>query len=372
MKMPPSLAKKMNLREHSKAVRTLKENRDLIDFSSNDYLGFAKNKSIFSAAQQSVENLENKNGATGSRLLSGNYSLYTETENKIAKFHKAEKALIYNSGYDANIGLLSAILNRNDLVFYDEYSHASLRDGLTLSHAKTIKFKHNDLAHLERLLQKKKPTNGVVYVITESVFSMDGDSPNLKKLAVLAQKYNCYTILDEAHAFGVFGENGAGLASEYNLENAFFARIVTYGKAMGCHGAAILCNTDLYEYLVNFSRSLIYTTALPPVAVATINKSYEILKTDVVLQKQLHVNIKLFIGLMQVKNQKTISKSAIQTVVISGNEEVKEKATFLQNKGFDLKPILSPTVPEGEERLRICLHSYNTKTEIEQLVELLF
>lgn len=372
MKMPTSLVKKMDLREQSNAVRTLKENRDIVDFSSNDYLGFAKNNSIYEGAHQMVANLENKNGATGSRLLSGNYPLYTETENTIAAFHKSEKALIYNSGYDANIGLLSAILTRNDLVLYDEYSHASLRDGLSMSHAKAIKFKHNDLAHLELLLQKNKPTNGVVYVITESVFSMDGDSPNLIELKEITQKHNCYTILDEAHAYGVFGEKGAGLAEKFNLEKAFFARIVTYGKAMGAHGAAILCNTDLHRYLVNFSRSLIYTTALPPVAIATIHKGYETLENDAVLQKQLHTNIELFISLMQLKNQKIISKSAIQTVLISGNEKVKEKAIFLQSKGFDVKPILSPTVPQGEERLRICLHSYNTKTEIEQLVDLLF
>ena len=203
---------------------------------------------------------------------------------------------------------------------------------------------------------------------------MDGDSPNLGELIKLAEKYSAYVVIDEAHALGVFGENGEGLIQSLGLQHSIFARIITFGKGLGCHGAAVLGSNELKSYLVNFARSFIYTTALSPHAVATILQSYKhLLKQKVTMQK-LKANIiffnqeKMRLGL---KPLFVYSKSAIQCAIIPGNERVKNSATQLQQKGFDVRPILSPTVPEGQERLRFCLHSYNSESEITNVLELL-
>jgi 8-amino-7-oxononanoate synthase len=314
-----------------------------------------------------------QNGATGSRLLTGNYQLYTETENQIAASHNAETALLFNSGYDANIGFFSAVPQKGDCILYDELIHASIRDGVQLSNANTYKFKHNDEEDLERLILKAQlnpETN--IYVVTESVFSMDGDTPPLAEIANLCQKHSVYFIVDEAHALGVFGNYGEGLVQLLDLQNLIFARIITFGKGLGCHGAVILGSEILKSYLVNFARSLIYTTGLSPHSVATIQVAYQHLAKNKEAREQLRTNINIFNQqklLLGLKPLFVRSKSAIQSAVIPGNEKVKDIANQLQNSGFNVKAILSPTVPEGQERLRICLHSYNSAAEIESLLK---
>jgi len=378
MKLPKSLQAKLQQRQANNALRQLPVAKDLVDFASNDYIGFAHSETIFNQTHQylSVNNIKT-NGATGSRLLSGNHPLYEVTESFIAQFHQAETALIFNSGYDANVGFFSAVPQRNDIILYDELCHASIRDGIQMSLAKAYKFQHNDTEDLERLLQKLLTPNSqlpTVYIVTESVFSMDGDSPNIEQLAALTEKYNAYLVIDEAHALGVCGERGEGLIQSLDIQDKIFARIITFGKALGCHGAAVLGSAELKSYLVNFARSFIYTTGLSPHSVATILQAYMHLEKDKAVLQQLKANIlffnqeKLRLGL---KPLFVYSKSAIQGAIIPGNDTVKTIATQLQQKGFDVKPILSPTVPEGQERLRFCLHSYNSEKEITQVLELL-
>jgi 8-amino-7-oxononanoate synthase len=374
MKFPQKLVDKLAKRTSNNALRQLGSNSDLIDFASNDYLGFAKSKSIFDQVHTNLEQINfQQNGATGSRLLTGNHPLYTETENQIAAFHEAKTALLFNSGYDANIGFFSAVPQKGDCILYDELIHASIRDGIQLSNASTYKFKHNDEEDLERLILKGKlnpETN--VYVVTESVFSMDGDTPPLAEIGNLCQKHNVYFIVDEAHALGVFGNYGEGLVQLLDLQNLIFARIITFGKGLGCHGAVILGSEILKSYLVNFARSLIYTTGLSPHSVATIQVAYQHLAQNKEAREQLRANINIFNqqkSLLGLKPLFVRSKSAIQCAVIPGNEKVKDIANQLQNSGFNVKAILSPTVPEGQERLRICLHSYNSEEEIEALLE---
>ena len=374
---PKSLLVKLELRRHNNALRNLPIPNHLIDFASNDYLGFAHSESIFDKTHQFLLDRDiKKNGATGSRLLSGNHNLYSETEGMIATFHQSESALIFNSGYDANVGFFSAVPQRNDLILYDELCHASIRDGIQLSNAKSYKFDHNDLEDLEGKIKNLALIikNQEVYIVTESVFSMDGDCPNLAALALLAEKYHCNLVIDEAHALGVFGENGQGLVQELQLQNKVFARIITFGKSMGCHGAAILGSQNLKDYLVNFARSFIYTTGLSPHSVATIFVAYSQLKETNLQIKKLKENIIFFNQKKQMLGLKQISvrsKSAIQSAIIPGNKNVKNIAKQIQEKGFDVKAILSPTVPEGQERLRICLHSYNTTEEISEVLVLL-
>ena len=372
---PKSLTLKLEQREENNSLRKLALPNNLIDFASNDYLGFSKSEAIFNGTHSYlIENNILQNGATGSRLLSGNHIVYQEAENYIAKFHQSESALIFNSGYDANVGFFSAVPQRSDVILFDELSHASIRDGIQLSNAKSYKFQHNDLEDLERLITKYKSESSEVFVVTESVFSMDGDSPNLEELVVICNKYNCYLVVDEAHALGVFGDNGEGLVQMFGLQDSVFARIMTFGKGLGCHGSAILGSQKLIDYLVNFARSFIYTTGLSPHSVASILIAYQHLQTEKEALQKLRKNV---IHFNQEKKQLGLnplfvrSKSAIQSAIIPGNQKVKNIASLLQEKGFDVKAILSPTVPEGQERLRFCLHSYNSKEEISEVLQIL-
>jgi 8-amino-7-oxononanoate synthase len=203
---------------------------------------------------------------------------------------------------------------------------------------------------------------------------MDGDSPDLERIVALSEQYQCYLVVDEAHALGVFGEKGEGLLQSLGLQHNVFARIMTFGKGLGCHGAAILGSAELKSYLVNFARSFIYTTGLSPHSVATILVAYQHLEHQKNTLEQLRHNISFFNqekSRLSLKPLFVYNKSAIQSAIISGNERVKTIANQLQEKGFDVKPILSPTVPEGQERLRFCLHSYNSETEISEVLQLL-
>jgi len=361
MDFPKALLEKLQQRQKQNALRTLRPPNILVDFSSNDYLGFARSQSIVRNAGALLTS-DNLNGATGSRLISGNHPLFDLAELQIAGFHQRESALIFNSGYDANVGLFSSVPQRHDIILYDELSHASIRDGISLSQARAFKFRHNDLSHLEDLLQKHRASAQETYIATESVFSMDGDSPDLDEMARIANKYNARLIVDEAHAIGVFH---SGLATSRDV----FATVITFGKAMGSHGAAVLGSQDLRSYLINFARSFIYTTALPPHSIAMIIAAYrelksasepEILQTKIALFKESAAAF----GLHFIE-----SNSAIQCLIVPGNDRVKALSKKLQTAGFDVRPILSPTVPAGAERLRICLHAFNSDEEIRSLVE---
>jgi 8-amino-7-oxononanoate synthase len=375
MKFPKNLTDKLEIRKQNNALRKLAAPNKLIDFSSNDYIGFSKNKAIFEETHQYLIDSDCiQNGATGSRLISGNHKVYQEAETHIANFHRSESALIFNSGYDANVGFFSSVPQKGDLILYDELCHASIRDGIQLSNAKSYKFKHNDFEDLEKLIERFQTQFAEVYIVTETVFSMDGDCPNMEELVAVSNKYNCYLVVDEAHSLGVFGENGEGLVQMLGLQDQVFARIMTFGKGLGCHGAAVVGSQELKDYLVNFARSFIYTTGLSPHSVATILVAYQHLKTENKIIEQLRENIVHFNqekNLLGLKPMFVRSKSAIQSAIIPGNQNVKSIANQLQEKGFDVKAILSPTVPEGQERLRFCLHSYNSRQEISEVLALL-
>ena len=372
MNLPKKLQDKLQKRIENQSLRKLPDQKDLVDFSSNDYLGLSQDVNVFERAHEFLIEMElQQNGATGSRLISGNHSLYEQAEDFLAEFHQAESALIFNSGYDANVGFFSSVPQRGDVILFDELSHASIRDGISMSNAKSYKFKHNDIEDLQSHLDRNQENSGEVYIVTESVFSMDGDSPDLKKMTQLANEFGAHLVVDEAHAVGVFGQNGVGLVQNQEVE--VFARIVTFGKALGCHGAAVLGSKSLREYLVNFARSFIYTTGLPPHSLATILLSYqEMIHSR--KQDALQENIAFFnkeVVRLELANQFIGSNSSIHCCVIQGNSTVKGIAKDLQDQGFDVKPILSPTVPEGQERIRFCLHSYNSFAEITDVLTML-
>lgn len=371
MDFPKKLLDRLVKREQENALRILSSADFPVDFYSNDYLGFARSKTIFDDAHKLLSRQQTfVNGGTGSRLISGNHPLYHLAEEEIARFHNSESALIFNSGYDANVGFFSSVPQRSDIILYDELCHASIRDGISLSNARSYKFAHNDFEDLQKLIQKFQSPAADIYIATESVFSMDGDSPNLEALCQLTEQYGCRAVIDEAHALGVMGSEGEGLVQQLGLQHAFFARIMTFGKGLGCHGAAILGPAKLRDYLINFSRSLIYTTSLPPHSVATITTAYKHLQTTTNVSELSRI----ITHFNQEKNRHSLkpmfvySKSAIQCAIIPGNDKVKKIASELQSRGFGVKPILSPTVPQGQERLRICMHSFNTEAEISDLL----
>jgi 8-amino-7-oxononanoate synthase len=373
---PKSLADKLEQRMAAHSLRKLPVQDNRIDFSSNDYLGLSRSEEIFDASHSYLKNTGHiSNGATGSRLISGNHGLYATAEALIANFHKAESALIFNSGYDANVGFFSSVPQKSDVILYDEYIHASIRDGIRLSNARAYKFAHNDTEAAERLLTRayNETGNREVYVVTESVFSMDGDNPDLNALSVLTEKYNARLVIDEAHALGVFSDKGEGLVQSLNLQDKVFARVMTFGKGLGCHGSVILGSQQLKEYLVNFSRSFIYTTGLPPHSLSTILSAYTYLGHHSSERESLRNIISFFaseVKRLGLENFIT-SDSAIQCALIPGNEKVKNISSVLQQNGFDVKAILSPTVASGQERLRFCMHAYNTQQEVSAVLGLL-
>lgn len=327
-----------------------------IDFTSNDYLGLSR-------VGLTSDNAGYSHGSGGSRLLSGNFVAAEVLEKTIAAFHQAPTALLFNSGYDANLGLLSAVAKEGDSIFYDILSHASLRDGIRLSKAESFPFLHNDTEDLRRRLAQ---ANGSIYVVTESLFSMDGDLAPLAEMVSICEEAGAYLIVDEAHATGVVGKRGHGLVQELHLQDRIFARVHTFGKAVGCHGAAVLGSQDLKDFLINFSRPLIYTTSLPPAAVAAIAQAYNRFPAMDAEREQL-TRLIAHMQSVDIPQSKLISHSPIQGVIVPGNEEVTVMANRLQLAGMDCRPIRYPTVPKQKERIRIILHAFNTIGEIEQL-----
>ena len=355
------LDKKLNERRAQNAFRSLTVVKKKIDFCSNDYLGIVHHGLL------NTHNPEAKHGSTGSRLLTGNSALFELAESQIANFHKGESAIIFNSGYDANVGLLSSIAQKGDTVVYDQLVHASIRDGIRLSFAQSFSFEHNNPADLEK---KLATATGNIFVVSESVFSMDGDICPLENILAVVNKYNAHLIIDEAHAIGVIGEQGEGLSQALQLHGQCFARVYTFGKACGCHGAVIVGSNRLKDYLINFSRSIIFTTALPEVAIQAIIKSYEIYPYLISERVHLKELIKQF-QTSRTQHSRLISETPIQGIMVPGNCEVKVIAATLQQHDFDVRPILYPTVPKGKERLRIILHAYNSKQELGLLLKLL-
>ena len=335
---------------------------NLRDFTSNDYLGMARSAALANRiGQRLTDRTPLENGSGGSRLLAGNSRFTEETEAYLATISKAESALIFNSGFMANVGVLSCLPQRGDTILYDEHAHASIKDGVRLSLADRFSFRHNDLDDLSRKLTRHK---GIAYIVVESVYSMDGDESPLRDIVNLATDHNAIVILDEAHSTGTYGPRGGGLALSMGLQDRIPIRILTFGKAMGVHGACVCGSAPLRDFLINFSRPFIYTTALPSHSVASILCSFEYLGENEYLRDTLRERIALF---RKHYKKETGSTSAIQPIRVPGNENARAAADYLQQRGFDVRPVLSPTVREGTERLRICLHAFNSENDIIEL-----
>ena len=353
-----------------KAVGTFRQLNIMrgIDFSSNDYLGLAQLPLDMDIPQKAQSG-----GSTGSRLITGHNESLSELEAHIAKFHGFEAALLFSSGYAANTGLLACLGTADDVIISDSLIHASLIDGIRLSYARRTRFKHNDLHDLEvQLEQYSRQIKGQIYVVVEALYSMDGDVSPLLEMASLCEKYNAALIVDEAHSGGIYGPNGAGLIAKFGLQDKIFAGIYTFGKAAGLHGA-VICGSDVLKtYLINFCRTFIYTTAPSPITAWAIYQAYERLEAA----HHARANLQNIIQYFQQASQNTAltsahwlqSSSPIQGLIIPDNMRATSAASYLQAQGFAIKAILSPTVAQGQERLRISLHSFNNPAQIDELM----
>jgi 8-amino-7-oxononanoate synthase len=374
MKLEDRLNKSLEQLKSKSALRSLKLTEGLIDFCSNDYLGLAVSAELSERVAQAFSTLK-RAGSGGSRLLSGNHSLMEELESLLCNFHQSEAALLFNSGYDANLSIFGSVPRRGDLVLYDSLVHASIHDGMRIGKAELLAFRHNDSNDLKSLLESNKHREGQIFVAVESLYSMDGDLAPLSEIAEICQHFAAALIVDEAHATGVFGHNGVGRVQELGLQDKVFARLHTFGKAIGGHGAAILGSKTLREYLINFARPLIFSTAMSLHDVLHAKEAYLLLsEKGELLRSELHEKIQFYRSETVKINKKypvLDSISPIQGIIIPGNESVMKMAQKLQEHALDIRPIRYPSVAAGTERLRICLHSYNSEEEIRELISLL-
>lgn len=372
------LERELHQRRELKEFRTVKRRPSShVDFSSNDYLGLIDSgtldTSLRSALTRTPEDL-NLSGAGSSRLIAGSSRFIEEFEEWLAGFYGSESALLFTSGYTANLGLISSLGSLNDLVFlYDEQSHASIRDGFRLARVKSYRFFHNDLSHLESLLKTQKK-QAIIFV--EAVYSMEGDTAPLPDIIELAEQYGAQVIVDEAHAVGVYGNTGDGMTASLGLTDKVFARVCGWGKAHGCQGATIVTNTQLHDFLVNFSRPFIYSTGISPLLALTAQCSYHIVQEAAAERTKLFELItawnetSLSDGILRSQNLSPIQTLQLDETTEGSTDRLRELVAYLQEHNFHVVPIYPPTVPRGGERIRISLHNFNSSEEVSNLIQL--
>ena len=337
-----------------------------IDFTSNDYLGYGNGR-LSSHTQKHL-------ATTGlaSRLLRGHHPIWDDVEAALAQWHQAEAVLMINSGFTANEGLISTIVEPGDWVATDELNHACIVEGLRICRPRKFAFRHNDLQHLEEGLANesaKRPPGREMFIITESLFSMDGDRAPLVQIVELAERYDAHVIVDEAHSTGCFGSNGSGIVDQLNLRPRVLASVHTGGKALGVTGAYVCSSPLLRHYLINKCRHLIFTTALPPaIGLWWLNMLLRIPADDLGRQ-QLQANTSRFRSALKKNGISTLGDQYIVPVVLGDDSRAVQAATQLQEKGYDIRAIRPPSVPQGTARLRISIHADHTPDVLDQLTE---
>ncbi len=335
------------------------DDKKFINLSSNNYLGFADNKQI---TEEFLEFAGDKYsfGSASARLLTGTLPLYKELEKLISDLFHKENTLLFNSGYHANVGINSSITSRGDVIFSDKLNHASIIDGMRLSESKFFRYPHNNMQALEKLLIRERKNFKNAVIVSESVFSMDGDIADIQKLVELKEKYNCMLILDEAHAFGVFGQNGLGVTETLDLTDKIDLIIGTFGKSIGSMGAFAVGNKSIIDYLINKARSFIFSTALPPVNIAF---------SKWIIENKLPYTFDKRMNMLKI-GQKAGSQSHIIPLIIGGNKETIDTCKILYNNGYFTLPIRPPTVPEGTSRIRISLTTDINEKELFNAISL--
>jgi 8-amino-7-oxononanoate synthase len=341
--------------------------KEYFDFSSNDYLGLSNHPRLKKVAQDTAETFGT--GASASRLLSGDLKILHKLEEKVAKFKSKEAGLVFNSGYQANVGIISALYDRSDAIFCDRLSHASIIDGITLSGAKLFRFKHNDLSHLESLLKKNAGKFENRLIVTETIFSMDGDRCPLEGLVEIKNKYGCSLFVDEAHATGIFGIEGSGIAEEEGLSEQVDLIMGTFSKALGGFGAYLACSEKIKQYLINTCRGFIYSTALPPAVIAANIEALNIVKDEPHRRQILLSNADYFRAKLQTSGLDVRGSSQIIPLVVGDAKKAIEISELLRRDNYWVLPVRHPTVPAGEARLRFSLSFDHGEDLLQKLAE---
>ena len=325
------------------------EGREYVNFASNDYLGLSTKLDL---REEFLRKNQSLMSSASARLLTGSSVEYNELEKTVADIFNKESALIFNTGYQANLGVVSALINRGDVIFSDKLNHASIIDGMQLSKGEFFRYRHFDYDNLEKLLREKRNSYNRALIVSESVFSMDGDIADIDKLVELKNKYNCLLMIDEAHAFCATGKTLAGISCKKDVDII----TATLGKAVGSFGAFCVSNNDIINYLVNKARSFIFSTSIPPINIAWSNwlltEKIEYLKSQ---KEKLEMLVKEAHKYLEEQNIKTPSMSHIIPIVTGDNETTIKVSEKLKSLGYYIPAIRPPTVPEGSSRLRISL-----------------
>ena len=335
------------------------------DFSSNDYLGLSSHPAILEAASKALYDFGA--GSTGARLLSGNNRIYQELEEKTAVFKGKPAALVFNSGYHANVGMISSLCGPGDVIFCDRLCHASMMDGILLSRARFFRFHHNDMDHLESLLESRRKKYRNALIVTESVFSMDGDIAPLRKMTVLKERYDALLYVDEAHATGVFGENSGGMVEECGLTSKVDIIMGTYGKALGSFGAYAASDRVLIDYFINKARSFIFSTALPPSVIGANLAALNIVQKESFRRKNLLEKVLFFRNCLRKQNISVSSFTPIMPIILGEEAKACGISDLLRQKGYILPAIRFPTVSKGQARLRLSVTYPHSTGLLEEL-----
>ena len=354
-------------REKAGLLRSLETAPGGIDFCSNDYLGLARDRRLRRKIAALAAESAPPQGATGSRLISGNHPAIEALEAQLAGFYASEAALVFSSGFAANLGLLASLGGVVQTLVCDRLLHASAIDGGRISGAKRAIFAHNDMRDLKARLGELH-SRDTAAIVVETVYSMDGDFAPLEEIADLAEEHDAAVVVDEAHANGVLGPAGRGGVVAAGLQDRVLARVVTFGKALGLQGGAVLCSRDLRDYLVNFARSFVFSTGVSPLWAASVRAACKLLPELNAEREQLQGNVSYFRERVAESAQSWLpSESWIQCLRVPGARRVRRVGGILRNRGLAALPIRAPTVPAGEERIRVCLHAHNTREEIDLL-----
>lgn len=344
------------------------ENKSLINFASNDYLGLLNNETVINSGIQAAQQWGAGSGA--SRLITGTSAYAHNIEQDFAAWIGKESALLYNSGYHANIGVLSALAGRDTIIYTDKLNHASIYDGIQLSRARMIRYNHNDMAHLAQLLKKHRDAPSKI-IVADSVFSMEGDKADIKTIADLARTYGALTVIDEAHSFGIYGKNGAGLVAECDMMDHIDIVIGTFGKGFGSFGAIVLTSNLIREYLINNSRSFIFTTALPPFVLGAIAGAKSIIIKEQRGKTLYNRATKIINALSQAGINVHTADSQIIPVITGNNGDALSLMEYLKKEGYFSPAIRPPAVPADTARIRLSLSYAHTEEDINGLIHLL-
>ncbi|MED0961498.1 8-amino-7-oxononanoate synthase [Bacillus cereus] len=353
----------LHVTEQAEETWLIRDKKRMLNLASNNYLGLAGDERLKEAAIVCTKKYGT--GATASRLVVGNYPLYDEVERSICNWKGTERSLIVNSGYTANVGAIASLVGRHDIVFSDKLNHASIVDGIILSGAEHKRYRHNDLDHLEKLLKIASPEKKKL-IVTDTVFSMDGDTAYLRGLVQLKEKYGAIIIVDEAHASGIYGISGAGLSHiEKDIAQKIDIHMGTFSKALGCYGAYLTGDAIYIEYLQNMMRSFIFTTALPPGTLGAIQKAIEIVKEDHERRENLIANGAYFRNrLGEAGFDIGNSSTHIVPIVVGSNENALRFSEKLQEIGITAIAIRPPTVPVNSSRIRFAVTSQHTRANL--------